>query len=192
MGVSLRRFVFLTLAACALCAYFLPGQGKPLPPDNVEKTNVEETNGEMAGPGYIPTGAPLRPPPAPPPRKGARSIDFDLLSYFDYDPEVDAIPDEVLELDGKVVELRGVMYYSVEDPDRVTDFYSMPNHMVCCFGIPRTNEIVEVFLKPKTYTQYVLNYYLIRGKLSVGAVRDDEDRVLCLYRITDAEVEVME
>jgi hypothetical protein len=147
---------------------------------------------EMAGPGYIPPGAPTEPPAAPEPREGAIAIDFDLLAAFDYDPEVDLIPDEVLALDGKRVELRGVMYYAVEDPERVTEFYSMPNHMICCFGIPRSNEVVEVILRPDTHTQYLLEYFLIRGTLHVGAVRDEEDRVLCLYRITDAAVEVLQ
>ena len=147
---------------------------------------------EVAGPGYIPEGAPTEAPAAPKPRKGATAIDFDTLSAFDYDPEVDIIPDEVLKLDGKLVELRGVMYYAVDDVDKVTDFYLMPNHMVCCYGTPRLNEAVQVTQPKGKSTQYVLNYYLIRGKLSVGAVRDEEGEVLCLYRLTDAEVEVLE
>jgi len=147
---------------------------------------------EMAGPGFLPEGAPLEPPPAPPPKEGATAVDYSLLSYFDYDPEADVIPEDVEELDGRIVEVRGVMYYGVDDPDRVTEFYLMPNHMICCFGTPRLNEAVEVVLEPGSVTQYVLNYYLVRGRLHVGAVRDDQDRVLCLYRITDAEVEVLE
>ncbi len=146
----------------------------------------------VPGSGYIPAGAPMQPPPAPPPRKGARSIDFDLLSYFDYDPEADLIPDDVLALDGKIVELRGVMYYAVDDPDNVNEFFLMPNHTVCCFGVPRTNEAVHVVLKRGATTQYVLNYYLVRGRLAVGAVRGEDDRVHYLYLIRDAEAEVME
>ena len=84
------------------------------------------------------------------------------------------------------------MYYGVDDPDYVTDFYLMPNHMVCCYGTFRINEAVEVALKKGRATQYVLNYYLIRGTIHVGAIRDEEDRVLCLYQITDAEAEVLE
>jgi hypothetical protein len=147
---------------------------------------------EMVGPGYLPTGTPLSAPPAPPPRDGAESIPFDLLSYYDYDPEADVIPEDVLALDGKRIELIGVMYYGVENPDRVTEFYLMPNHMVCCYGTFRLNEAVEVTLKPGRTTRYLLNYYLIRGILHVGAVRDAEDRVLCLYRIAEAAAEVME
>lgn len=147
---------------------------------------------DMAGPGYLPEGAPLQAPAAPPPRKGAEAVDFDMLAGFDYDPEADVIPDEITALDGRLVELRGVMYYAVADPGNVTEFYLMPNHMICCFGTPRLNEAVEVVLRPRTRTRYLLNYYLVRGTLEVGAVRDEEDRVLCLYRITDAEVEVME
>jgi hypothetical protein len=147
---------------------------------------------EMVGPGYMPADAPRSAPPSPPPRAGATSVSFDLLSYFDYDPEADVIPEEVLALDGKRVELVGVMYYGVDDPDRVTEFYLMPNHMVCCYGTFRINEAVEVALRPGLKTQYVLDYYVIRGTIRVGAIRDDEDRVLALYRISDAEAEILQ
>jgi hypothetical protein len=186
--VTVREIGVLLLVAAALtwvalaCADSAPEAAKP----------TATPGRDMAGPGYIPEGTPREAPPAPRPRAGAVSIDFNTLSYYDYDPEVDLIPDEVLALDGKRVELRGVMYYGVDDPDRVTEFYLMPNHMVCCYGIPRHNEIVEVVLKPETHTQYVLNYYLIRGVMRVGAVRDDQDRVLYLYRIEDAAAEIME
>ena len=157
-----------------------------------DKTPSEAPEREMAGPGFLPENAPLKAPAAPKPRKGAKAIDFDTLSAFDYDPEADIIPDEVLELDGKLVELRGVMYYAVEDADNVTDFFLMPNHMICCFGTPRLNEAVEVTQPKGKSTQYVLNYYLIRGKLEVGAVHNDQGAVICLYRIRKAEVEVLE
>jgi len=147
---------------------------------------------EMVGPGYMPETAPRSAPPAPLPRAGATSVSFDLLSYFDYDPEADVIPDDVLALDGKRIELVGVMYYGVDDPDRITEFYLMPNHMVCCYGTFRINEAVEVALRPGLETQYVLNYYVIRGTIHVGAIRDEEDRVLVLYRITGAEAEILQ
>lgn len=147
---------------------------------------------EVAGPGYLPEDAPLEPPPAPAPKRGAKAIDFDTLGAFDYDPEADVIPDDVLALDGKLVELRGVMYYAVEDPEKVGDFYLMPNHMICCYGTPRLNDAVEVIQKKGRTTQYVLNYFLVRGKLEVGAVRGEDGAPICLYRISDAEVEVLD
>jgi hypothetical protein len=51
---------------------------------------------------------------------------------------------------------------------------------------------VKVELKAGTETQYVLNYYLIRGKLEVGLIRDEDGNALALYRIPDAEAEVLE
>jgi hypothetical protein len=147
---------------------------------------------EMVGPGYLPANAPRSAPTPPPPRADATSVSFDLLSYYDYDPEADVIPDEVLALDGKRVELVGVMYYGVDNPDRVTEFYLMPNHMVCCYGTFRINEAVEVALRPGLKTQYALNYFVVRGTIHVGAIRDEEDRVLALYRITGAEAEILQ
>ena len=169
--------LFLLLAAC--------GSGE-------EPAREQDPMRELAGPGRIPEAAPRKPPAAPKPRKGAKAIDFDTLSAFDYDPEADIIPDDVLALDGKLVELRGVMYYGVDDPDKVADFFLMPNHMICCYGTPRLNEAVKVTQPKGKLTQYVLNYYVIRGKLSVGAVRDDQGIVVWLYRLTNAEVEVLE
>ncbi|MHC4958086.1 MAG: DUF3299 domain-containing protein [Planctomycetota bacterium] len=170
------RALLLALLVLAAC-----GGDEEAPPER-----------EMAGPGYIPPGAPLKPPPAPPPHKGFKAIEFDTLRAFDYDPEADIVPDDVRKLDGKQVELRGVMYYAVEDPEKVTDFYLMPDHMVCCFGTPRLNDAVEIIQKKGGVTQYVVNYYLIRGKLAVGQVTNEEGTVLCIYRITDADVEVLE
>lgn len=147
---------------------------------------------ERVAPGFLPPSAPLRAPPAPAPAAGAVTVPYDQLSYFDYDPEADVIPEDVLALDGRRIELIGVMYYGVEDPDRVTEFYLMPNHMVCCYGTFRINEAVEVTLRPGLRTQYVLNYYLVRGTLHVGAVRDDRGRVLHLYRVDGAEAEILQ
>ncbi|MHC4930718.1 MAG: DUF3299 domain-containing protein [Planctomycetota bacterium] len=176
------------LAALALTVFAFVAIGLPPQPGAPQRTRIDE----MAGPGYLPQSAPLRAPPLPPPRNGATAIDFDLLAGFDYDPEADVIPDEILALDGAKVELAGVMYYAVADPDRVTDFFLMPNHMICCFGTPRLNEAVEVIQRKGISTQYLLNYFLVRGRLRVGQVLSDDGRLLCLYRITDAEAEVLE
>ena len=32
---------------------------------------------QIVAPGYLPEGTPLKPPPAPPPRKGAKRVEFD-------------------------------------------------------------------------------------------------------------------
>ncbi len=173
-----RSAALVLLAALALSAYALSLRARP-------------ARREIAGPGYLPAGAPLAAPRAPPPREGATAIDFATLSAFDYDPESDLIPDDVRALDGRRVELSGVMYYAVADPDRVTDFYLMPNHMICCFGTPRVNEAVEVKAREGFVTRYVLDYFLVRGILDVGAVRDEKGRVLYLYRIRDAVAEVL-
>ena len=187
----MRRASILVCFALAAACGDAPEQDRtPLP--EAGTTGSDGKVRDLPRRGYIPEGAPLKPPPAPKPRKGAVAIDFDTLSAFDYDPEADIVPDDVLKYDGKLVELRGVMYYAVEDPAQVKDFYLMPNHYICCFGTPRLNEAVEVIQRKGQTTEYVANYYLIRGKLEIGQVRDEDGNVLCLYRIADAEVEVLE
>ena len=147
---------------------------------------------DLPGPGYIPEGAPLKPPPAAPPRAGYKTIDFDTLSAFDYDAEANVVPEDVEALSGTLVELIGVMYYGVEDPNHVEEFYVMASHLVCCFGTPRANDTVSVKLKNGAHTQYVMNYYRIRGRITVELLRDEAGNALALYRITDAEAEVLE
>ena len=93
--------------------------------------------------------------------------------------------------DGKLVEVIGVMYFAVSDPSRVTEFFLMPDHTVCCFGTPKVNQIVEVLLPEKDSTEYVLDYYLIRGVLEIGPFFDEHGLPLCMYRIAEAEVEFL-
>ena len=47
-------------------------------------------------------------------------------------------------------------------------------------------------LKKGTKTEYVLNYYVIRGKLEIGLLRDEAGNALALYRIGEAQAEVLE
>ena len=74
-------WIFLTVGLFILAAVV---RLWALPPD----TPAPEPERAVAGPGYMPAGAPTDAPPAPTPRKGAISIDFDVLAAFDYDPEV--------------------------------------------------------------------------------------------------------
>ena len=79
--------------------------------------------------------------------------------------ESDVVPPPVDAHDGKLIELVGVMYFAVADPERVTAFFLMPDHTVCCFGTPKVNQIVEVLLPEGVATEYVLDFYLVRGVL---------------------------
>lgn len=145
----------------------------------------------MASQGFVPPGAPLKPPPPPEPRGGAVGIGFERLAGFAFEAESGTVPDAIQQLDGELVEVLGVMYFSVPDPAEVTEFYLMPDHTVCCFGVPRLNQIVEVTLPAGQATEYVLDYYLVRGRLQIGPFFDDAGFALCLYRIEDATVEFM-
>lgn len=145
----------------------------------------------MASQGFIPPGAPLKPPPPPEPRDGAVTVGFDRLAGFPFAAETGTVPDAIRALDGKTIEVLGVMYFSVPDPANVTEFFLMPDHTVCCFGTPRLNQILEVTVADGQATEYVLDYYLVRGRLQIGPFFDDAGFALCLYRIEDATVEFM-
>ena len=162
----------------------------PRRPDGAPATRPLSTR-VMASKGFIPPGAPLQPPPRPAPREGFAPVEFAQLAGFDFEAEGGAIPDAVAALAGRPIELIGVMYFAVEDPDDVRAFYLMPDHTVCCFGTPRINQIVEVLLPEGAATVYVLDYYLIRGVLRIGPFFDEHGLPLCLYRIADAQVELL-
>ena len=53
------------------------------------------------------------------------------------------------------------------------------------------NQIVEVTLPEGEATEYLLDYYLVRGTLEVGPFYDEAGLALCLYRIANAEVEFL-
>jgi len=153
---------------------------------------IELSERVMASKGFLPPGAPVTPPARPTPRRGARPADFADLAGFEFEIESATVPDAIEALRGQVIEVIGVMYFSVEDPDRVAEFYLMPNHMICCFGTPRINQIVDVRLPAGSATRYTLDYYLVRGVLEIGPFFDEDGLALCLYRIANAEVEFME
>lgn len=135
--------------------------------------------------------APITPPARPSPRRGAHAVNFAELAGFEFEFESGAVLDAIEAFRGKVVEVIGVMYFSVEDPDQVAEFYLMPDQMVCCFGTPRINQIVDVRLPKGVSTRYTLDYYLIRGVLEIGPFHDDDGLALCLYRVANAEVEFL-
>ena len=114
------------------------------------------------------------------------------LSEGKVETETDVVPDEVRALDGAQVELRGVMYYGVDDPEHVTEFYLMPNHLICCFGTPRPNDTVAVTLRDGLVARYLLAFHLVRGRLRVAPLRDEAGNLLALYAIDDAELEVLQ
>jgi len=182
----MRLWHLLLLAAGAgLAVWLLPREGER--PDSEPALSGRV----MASQGFIPPGAPLKAPPRPAPRDGYLPVDFALLAGFEFEAESRSLPEEVAALDGKPVEVIGVMYFAVEDPDRVTEFFLMPDHTVCCFGTPRVNQIVEVLLPGGEATEYVLDYYLVRGVLRIGPFFDERGLSLCLYRVADAEVEFL-
>jgi len=184
-----RAAVFIGVLVVAGVGWLVVFGTRPDPEAKTTQSGLSKR--VMARTGFVPPGAPIKAPPHPEPRKGAAAVGFDRLAGFDYEQESGTLPVEITALDGRLVEVVGVMYFSVPDPERVTEFYMMPDHSVCCFGIPRLNQIIEVHLPEGEATEYLLDYYLVRGRLEVGPFYDEAGLPLCLYRIEDAEVEFL-
>lgn len=185
----MRTVLIAGILLCFAVAAWILIAPRPGEHTQLERRGLSER--VMASRGFVPPGTPLKQPPRPAPRKGAAAIGFGQLAGFDYEAESGLLPEEIAALDGRLVEVIGVMYFSVPDPDRVTEFYLMPDHTVCCFGTPRVNQIVEVTLPKGEATEYLLDYYLVRGTLEIGPFYDEAGLALCLYRIRNAEVEFL-
>jgi hypothetical protein len=191
LGIFVLIAIGVTLAAFA---WWPAARPQPTSSTNDVRTGSQPELSErvMASKGFLPPGAPVAPPARPTPRPGAQAADFADLAAFEFEMESAAIPDAIEALRGKTVEVIGVMYFSVEDPDHVAEFYLMPDHMICCFGTPRINQIVDVRLADRQATRYTLDYYLIRGVLEIGPFFDEDGLALCLYRIAEADVELLQ
>jgi len=115
---------------------------------------------------------------------GSREVDWATLTAYEYAPGLSALPDAVKALEGQVITMRGFLMPLYEYDD-IHEFVLVPNHMLCCFGmpigingqvlvkldmsrgLPNTNEPLEVtgtFRASETKEQgYVLSIYRMDG-----------------------------
>ena len=125
--------VVVLFAAGALGIFYAWGaDGEQKPTEDTGSLSRSLSDRVIASQGFIPPGAPLKPPPRPAPRDGALAIEFGELAGFEFELESGVVPDAVAAHDGKRIEVVGVMYFAVADPERVTAFFLMPDHNVCC------------------------------------------------------------
>lgn len=121
---------------------------------------------------------------------------YDLtLPRYD-DPEIleklnDQIPEWAWDLDDKPIQVDGFALPLEFASGAVTRFFLTPDQMGCCFGgAPGFNQVVEVVVAPpgkKGIATY--GAYAVRGKLVVGAAKDESGYVTSLYRLEAESVE---
>ena len=94
------------------------------------------------------------------------------------------IPDKILKLNKKSVEIKGFMFplYYTNDGD-VESFLLMPDQSSCCFGkFPYLNGLI--FVQPDKPVKHLKDIPLqVFGSFDVGAKETAKDKVVTIYRI---------
>ncbi len=147
------------------------------------------------------------PPPAPE-RDGFRSINFDELASYEYDPiaagvpllgstpnpqqtteRVDQIPAAIRKLNGTRAGVAGFMMPIEMEKDRVKSFLLMRNQLACCFGMMvGFNEWIFVELPDGRPTKFVPDVPIVAyGTLEVGEEIED-GIVMSIYRMAADDV----
>jgi hypothetical protein len=135
---------------------------------------------------HAPTTKPAR-KPHPPMKPGeVRQLDIRELGNFDFDPDgTDAIPDDVVRLNGARLRLTGFMVL-MDDAQRVSQFTLVPSLGSCCFGQPPTlQHTVTVQCSPGKSVQFTTLPLVVEGTLRV-AVTKEEGYVVNLFTLTGA------
>lgn len=202
-GIALARWLAGAGAPPGEAAVVGEVRGAPLRSLPAERASAGEGAGSTsaAAPGSAPVG-PATKSSAPaadeyaallPPAEAAKYpwIDFELLSDFDYpDPgerspgeEPPELPEEVRELDGKLVAIEGFMNPLAFDARGVSEFTLVSDPTFCCFGTtPRIHHFVHVTLPEGERCDFhSMVPIAVFGRMSIGEVEED-GFVLSLYR----------
>lgn len=98
------------------------------------------------------------------------------LAGFRWDPKARSVelPNDIRQLDGQRVEVRGYLVPLETNGDRVVSFVLVRDQMMCCFGkVPAPNEWILVSLSPSFPVQISLA----------------PDRPICVTGVLQARVE---
>ncbi|MCB9914458.1 MAG: DUF3299 domain-containing protein [Planctomycetes bacterium] len=136
--------------------------------------------------------------PSTRPAPGER-VDFARLAFDGYDPPAlrgggpalgaADFPPAAARLDGVEVELAGFPLVLDLEGREVREFLLTRFPPGCCFGaVPVADEWVRVVLRAPLDAQAVPGQAVVRGRLEVGEVLDDDGGLSGLYRLADASL----
>ncbi|GAB4146891.1 MAG: hypothetical protein Fur0037_14990 [Planctomycetota bacterium] len=117
---------------------------------------------------------------------GPTKTSFAVLASFEY-REGMALPQEVLKLDERIVEITGFMRREVPGSGPVNQFLLI-NDGCGCSGTPKLNEIVFCALPEGVAMEPKAGIVKVTGKLYVGEVKED-GYVVMLYTMDADSVE---
>ena len=112
------------------------------------------------------------------------------LGNFRYDEEKGGnIPDDVKQLSGSTVQLRGYMI-PMDQAEHITQFALVPSLFACCFGQPPQIQHTIVVNCPKgKAVSYCPDEIVVQGQLTVQEKRDD-GYVVSLFEMAAGSVKV--
>lgn len=102
---------------------------------------------------------------------GVSKVDFLFLGGFRYEGNSEEIPEPVLRLDGRMIEITGYMLPVETDRGRVKSFLLVNSRLACCFGVmPRTNEFIFAKVREGRGVLYHNDVPVtVKGILDVGS-----------------------
>ena len=114
-------------------------------------------------------------------------VDLKSLGYFPFDAnkdDLDNVPAQWRQLDGKRVALQGEMYAPSGAGDTVDSFELVYSIQKCCFnGPPRVQERVYATAKKDARVQYYSQVVRVVGTLHVKAQRNEVGAIEKLYEL---------
>lgn len=132
-----------------------------------------------------------------------RPLSFAVLAGFEYDPFLametvqndpqaplpKQIPQRIVDLDGKRVEVRGFMLPIEARKGEVRSFLLVKNRMLCCYGAQvNMNDWVHVLVKEGVTAKAIQDVVVtVRGDFKVGEVIED-GMLTSIYRISADEI----
>ena len=114
-------------------------------------------------------------------------VDLKSLGYFPFDAakdDIDNVPAQWRQLDGKRVALQGEMYAPSGAGDKVDSFELVYSIQKCCFnGPPRVQERVYATAKKDAAVRYYSQVVRVVGTLHVKAQKNEVGAVEKLYEM---------
>ena len=129
-------------------------------------------------------------PHAAPVAGAVLDLSIKSLGNFSFDPaHGQALPADVLRLDGVTVRLGGYMLATAAAGDRVQHFSLVPSLFACCYGQPPgVQHVVEIDCPPGHPAAFSPGIVMVQGRLHVREIRDG-GYVISLFAVDADQVE---
>jgi hypothetical protein len=123
----------------------------------------------------------------PPEALNPLKIKFEVLGGWTYTEGKTAIPEAVRKLNGKWVEITGMML-PINETQHISRFIILQSLWGCCFGqAPAANHIIVVTMEPGGEVDFYPDPIKVVGKFSVAETRE-EGYLISLYQLEAIKV----